>query len=68
MESLLRPFLLLNWNQVFLLSSCRASCMQEGCLWFYMVLQNAQADAMLTVELQSCKLEVIREEEEGWST
>lgn len=42
--------------------------MQEDCLWLYMVLQNAQADAMLTVELQSCKLEAIREKEEGWST
>lgn len=39
--------------------------MEEGCLWFYMVLHKAQADPTLTVELQSYKLEVIREVEES---
>lgn len=63
MESLLGPSLFLNRNQVFLISRCGVSCMQEGCLWFYMVLQKAKADPILTVELQSYKLEAIREEE-----
>lgn len=42
--------------------------MQESCLWFYIMLQKTQAEPALTVELQSYKLEAMREEEESWST
>jgi len=42
--------------------------MQEGCLWFHVDLQKEPADTMLTMELQSYKLEAIREEGQIWST
>lgn len=51
-----------------MLRSCWLSYMEEGCLWFYTVLQEAQADPTLAEELQSYKLEVIREAEESWSS